>query len=275
VADAPDLDDPGRRVRYTIRGFLAGLIVLASPGAGEAAVSRSLTPMESLPAWVARYQAAVEAIRAGDCARFSQLNVRRSLNLACNAQARQDLASFRVLGYRQFGTGAVVDTIDVGRQTKRPGIFTAILALGPDRRFYSLGSSGFGAGGGIAQVGTRTAPRTAFIAGRTVRLALLSLRARNCNLFYTTWAIGTRTKGPACARVFGPRPTASRARKLRFQLTGDPTATPVRIGGTRDIVFFRLRLRTGHYWTLEVDRSGLTTGPLAGGQYVTSARDAY
>jgi hypothetical protein len=84
-----------------------------------------------------------------------------------------------------------------------------------------------------------------------------------------------RTKGQACARVFGPRLSSSRARRLRFQLPGDRMATPVRIGGTRDIVFYRLRLRTGHYWTLEVDRGGITTGPLAGGQYHISAWDAY
>jgi hypothetical protein len=256
---------------------LAALVVPALAGPATAAVSRSLTPAESLRAWVARYQAATDAIRAGDCARFNQLNVRGTLNLSCDAQTRQLSSSFRVLGYRQFGTGAIVDTIDVSRQTNRPGIYTAILALGPGRLFYSLGSSGFGTltGGGTRQVGTQTAPRTASLAARTARLALVSLRTRNCNLFYTTWAAGTRTKGPACARVFGARPTTSRARRLRFQLAGDPTATPIRMGGTRDMVFFRLRLRTGHYWTLEVDRSGLTSGPLAGGLYITSARDAY
>jgi hypothetical protein len=257
--------------------ILVVVILQSLAGSAHAAVSRSPVPVESLPAWVARYQAAVDAIRAGDCARFNQLNVRGTLNLRCDAQTRRLSASFRVLGYRQFGTGAIVDTIDVSRQTNRAGIYTAILALGPGRLFYSLGSSGFGTltGGGVRQVGTHIAPRTAFLAARTARLALVALRTRNCNLFYTTWAVGTRTKGPACARVFGARPTSSRARKLRFQLAGDPTATPVRLGGTRDMVFFSLRLRTGHYWTLEVDRSGLTSGPLAGGLYITSARDAY
>ena len=258
--------------------LLAVVILQILGGSADGAVSRSLTPVEALPAWVARYQAAVDAIRAGDCARFNQLNVRRTLGLTCDPQTRQRLAtSFQVLGYQQFATGAIVDTIEMSAQTHRPGIYTTILALGPGRIFYALGSSGFGTarGGGIRQVGTHTGTRTSLIAARTARLALVALRTRSCNLFYTTWATGLRTKPAACVRVFGPRPTTSRARKLRFQLAGDPTATPVRIGGTRDMVFFRLRLRTGHYWTLEVDRSGTTTGPLAGGLYITSARDAY
>jgi hypothetical protein len=260
-----------------LMGILVVAIMQALSGQAEAVVSRSLTPVESLAAWVARYRAGIDAIRAGDCATFKRLNVRRTLALTCNPETRQQLANFRVLGWQQFGTGAIVDVIDVSQQTQRPGGFTTILALGPGRRFYSFGTSGFGAttGGGFAQIGTPTAPRTASIAARTARLALLSLRTRNCNLFYTTWFTGKLTKGPACAQVFGPRPAASRIRRLRLQLAADPTATPVRIGGTRDIVFFRLRLRSGHYWTLEIDRSGLTSGPLAGGHYITSARDVY
>jgi hypothetical protein len=268
--------------RHIVSGLWTSLVVVlilqGLGGSANAAVSRSLTPVEALPAWVARYQAAVDAIRAGDCARFDQLNLRQTLGLTCDPPTRQRLtAGFQILGYQQFSTGAIVDTLETSRQTHRPGIYTTILALGPGRMFHSLGSSGFGTltGGGIRQVATHTAPRTARLAARTARLALVALRIRSCNLFYTTWATGARSKGPACARVFGARPSTSRARRLRFELTGDPTAIPVRIGGTRDMVFFRLRLRTGHYWTLEVDRSGTTTGPLAGGLYITTARDAY
>lgn len=260
---------------------MTGVVVVAMmqvlTGPAEAAASESLTPVESLAAWVARYRAAVDAIRAGDCATFNRLNVRYTLALTCNPETRQRFANVRVLGWQQVGTGAIVDLIDVSQQTQRPGGFTTILALGPGRRFYSFGTSAFVAttGGGLAQIGTTTAARTASIAARTARLALLSLRTRNCNLFYTTWFTGKATRSQACAQVFGRRPAASRVRRLRLQLAADPTATPIRIGGTRDIIFFRLRLRSGHYWTLEVDRSGLASGSLTGGHYITSGRDIY
>jgi hypothetical protein len=263
--------------KVVMTGVVVVAIMQVLSGPAQAAPSRSLTPVESLARWVARYSTAIDAIRAGDCATFNRLNIRRTLALTCDPGTRQQFANVRVLGWQQFGTGAIVDLIDVTQQLQRPGGFTTILSLGPGRRFYSFGTSAFGAttGGGFAQIGTPTAPRTASIGARTARLALLSLRTRNCNLFFTTWFTGKATKAQACAQVFGPHPAPSRVRRLRLQLAADSTARPVRIGGTRDIVFFRLRLRSGHYWTLEVDRSGLTSGLLAGGHYITSARDVY
>ena len=222
-------------------------------------------------------QAGIAAIQAGNCAEFARLNVNQTLSAySCDERQRRALEGYRMLGYRQFGTGAIIDVAARDIERFQPLVSTVELMLGPDRRFRAVGAVGFGAVGspGIVQVGTRPAPRMVELANRTARLALVSLRTRNCNLFFQTWFTGELTKPQACFRALRAPTTPSNRnssiRRLRFQLAGDPLARPVRLGGTRDIQFYRLFLRTGHLYTMIVDRGG-TPGDL----YLTSTRHIY
>lgn len=258
------------RLRIAILALALALLLgslLASPAAAQRAPVR---PVESLPAFVARYQAAVAAIQAGNCAEYARLNIRGGIGLLCTEESRRDLANFRVFGYRQFGTGAIVDFQGNEVRTKRPGVATLLLFLGADRRFVSHGGAIFGAGGGIRQINTTPAPRVVVLSQRTASLLLRSLRERDCDLFFQTAFTGELTKSQACARVFSPRSRVpSRARQLRLDLRGNPLARPVRIGGTRDIQLYRLALKS-HLYTLAVERSG-SPGDL----YLTELRRIY
>jgi hypothetical protein len=258
------------RLRIATLGWASALLVgsvLASPAAAQRPPVR---PVESLPAFVARYQAAVAAIQAGNCAEYARLNIRGGIGLLCTEEARRDLANFRVFGYRQFGTAAIVDIQATEVRTKRPVVATLVLLLGADRRFFSHGGAVFGAGGGIRQVNTTPTARAVVLSQRTASLLLLSLRERDCDLFFQTAFTGELTKAQACARVFSPRSRVpSRARQLRLDLGGNPLARPVRIGGSRDIQFYRLALKR-HLYTLAVDRGGKP-----GNLYLTQFRRIY
>lgn len=267
------------RSRSSIRRTLitALLPLLAVAPAAEAQRVRPTTPIEALPAFVARFTAAMQAVQQGNCAEFKRLNLNGGLDAyACDERQRRALEGFTVHGYRQFGTGAIVDITARDVQRFQLARSTVELVLGPDRRFQTAGSPIFGPAGrsGVPQLGTKAMPRVAFLARRTARLAVVSLRTRNCNLFFTTWFTGTLTKAQACARVFTPRTTpanrSSNIRRLRLQLAGDSLVRPISLGGTRDIQFFSLLLRTGHYYTLLVDRSGVP-----GNFYLTSTRAVY
>ena len=257
-------------LRIAMLGLVLAMLAGAPLPASAATQRPPVRPVESLPAFVARYQAAVAAIRAGNCAEYARLNIRGGLGLLCTEETQRNLAGFRVLGYEQFGTGALMDIQDVEARTRRPVIATVVLLLGPDRRFFSHGGLVFGAGAGIRQVGTRPGRRVVFLAWRTANLFLRSLRERDCDLYFTTAFTGDLTKSRACARVFSPRSTApSRARQLRLDLRGNPRARPIRIGGTRDIQFYRLALNR-HLYTLAVDRAGKP-----GNVYLTQLRRIY
>jgi len=252
-----------------ISAALAGVLAVATGGGAASAAPRPLTPVEALPAFVARYQAAIAAIKAGDCAQFSRLNINGGLGVTCDERLRGTLDNFQLLGYRQFGTGAVIDVFGRDSEQLMPAVSTAELALGPDRRFRVKSNPIFGAlsGQGIPQIATRPSARTLYLSLRTANLYLRSLRTRNCNLLFQTAFTDTLTRAQACARIFSAKINGSNSQRLRIQLAADPLVRPVRIGGTRDIQFYRLALRTGHYFTLIVDRGGTPTD-----LYLTSAQ---
>lgn len=255
-----------RRPRLTVPILAAlGLAAATAAAAAGAAVPRTV---ESLPEFVARYRAMVTALHAGDCARVRRIGSGTGYE-GCTAADRARLAGFRVLGYRRFGTGAIID-----QQISYDGdpvVASVELGLGRDGRLRSAGEAIFGAGAGIRQVGTRASPRVVFLAQRTADLLLRSLRTRDCDLYFTTAFIQEPTKARACAKVFGPpRGAPSSGRRLRFALLGDRRARAVHIGGTRDIQFFGLAVNRRH-WTLIVDRSG---DPRTG-VYITSLVPAH
>jgi hypothetical protein len=254
-----------RPPRATARLLAAlGLAALAAPAAAGAGAGATMPrTAETLPAFVARYRATVAALQAGDCAEVRRIGTGTGYE-ECTAADRARLAGFRVLTYRRFGTGAIIDQ-QISYEGD-PVVASTELGLGPDGRLRSAGVAIFGAGAGIRQVGTRARPRVVFLARRTANLLVRSLRTRDCDLYFTTAYIQEPTKARACANVFGPpRGAPSNGRRLRFALLADHRARPVRIGGTRDIQFFGLVVERRH-WTLIVDRSG---NPRTG-VYITS-----
>jgi hypothetical protein len=247
-----------RRVALLLCAAMTTALLAAQP-ANAVTPRTSLSPIESLPAFVGRYQAAITAIQTGDCAEFNRLNLDHGLDVyTCDDQQRRALEGFGVLGYRQFGTGAVIDVTARDFERLQPAVSNIELLLGADRRFHVVGTPIIGppAGGGVRQVGSRATAGIFAVAQATANLGLLSLRQRDCTLFFRLWFTGALTREQACARVFGRQPGPSSIRRLRIQLAGDPFARPVRIGGTRDIQFYRVLLRPGHYFTLLVDRAG-------------------
>jgi hypothetical protein len=255
--------------------FAAALLVLALAGSAPGTASAAtVTPAEPLAAYVADYQAAVTALRAGDCATLARLNRDERFGaMACDDETRSFYAEFQILGYSRYGTAAIIDRLGTDLTNRRRALFTDELALGPGRRWHLVLGEVFGWGTGIRQLGTRPAPRVAFLANRTLRLYLQSLRTRDCDLYFTTGFTGNLTKPEACRRVFSAS-SPTRTARLRRQLLADPAARPVSLGGTRDLQFYGLSLRPDRYWTLTVGRNVVPPGPLAGGIYLVTHSQA-
>lgn len=262
-------------------GRLAGPAVVAllalSAGYAGAASAQSTTvgvPREPLTDYAARYAAAVAALQAGDCAALARHNPARTLGeIPCNAESRHYYRDFRVLGHQRFATGAVIDRAARDRRTGQRVVATDVLALGPDRRYHLLGGAIYGYGAGIHQVGTRPSPRVLTLAARTASVYLGSLRARNCDVFFHTGFTGRLSKPAACREAFQGTGQRLNASRLRRQLDAGPAGRPVRIGGTRDIQFYRLSTQSGHGWTLIVDRNVPPPGGVGGGSFLVTQQD--
>lgn len=243
-------------------------LALVVPAPADAQRSRRAVPAEPLFSFVKRFEAAMTAIRTGNCARFRALNYNGSFDeFVCTARQARTLDNFQLLGYNQYDTGAVIDYVSRDFRTLRPARASLVALLASDRRFDVVGTPIFGAGRGIRQLGTRATRRTIYLSQRTANLAISSLRTGNCRLFFLTWFTGSIPRAQACSVVFGSRPNASVARQLRIRLGFDKAYQPVSIGGSRDIQFFSVVTQRGRRYTLAVDRSGST-----GNLYLTSAR---
>ncbi len=218
--------------------------------------ARSVRPVESLAGFVARYEAAVAALQAGNCAAVSAFNASAGYRLTCDDATRAAYAGFRVTAYAGFGTGAVVDAVDAGA----PKGLTAPLALGPHRRYVLAQPAPI-----TRHTSTATRPSTLspFVTG--ARLYVAATRARNCNLFFAhALTPHDLSQAGACARQFsvGARNVA--------ELAADRGAALRRLGGTADFQFFALATRPGHYRTIVVGRVGPSYAP-----YLTTSTRAF
>jgi hypothetical protein len=241
------------RVRLRRLMLIVALGIGAAGAPPAAAASRpSIAPAEGISRFVARYRAAVAALQARDCAKLAAFNRSTGYPIPCNDLARQLLGNFRIVGYAQFGTGALVDFVD----NEAPRGATAIFGVGPNRRFQVFTEQILGRG----EVGTRATPARLTRFSSAARAAVLAVQRRNCTVFFNTWYTGPLTRAEACRQAFSP------AGGFHRELAADPAAQPERIGGTSSIQFYRLWTK-GHYRTLVVARFGRTTESL----YVTDS----
>lgn len=254
-----------RATRRRLLAGAAGIALLAGLGASPVASALtpstpSVRPVENITPFVGRFTRSVGALQAGDCATWTQFTRQTTYPFACDDFSRALFANFGVLRYRQFGTGALVEYA----AGETPLVNTAVLLLRPDHRF---GASRMGvrvlAGGTRGTLGTRPTAGMLRLFDRTAGLFVESVRARNCDLFFRVAVTVGQTKAQACHSVLGNRVIA-------VAYAGDPDAAPVRIGGTAEFQFYRLRQRTGHYQTLVVGRIGRP-----GGLYLADAVRVY
>lgn len=229
-------------------------VVLAGVAPASASAQRAgpVTPVEPLADYVKRFRATVVAVRAGDCRTVMRLG--RGTGVPCTREFARALGGFRTLGFRRFGTGAILD-FEVGGP-EAPRVFSLPLAIGTDRRFSAGVGSIVGGGSGRTQTRTRPTARATFLSRRAVNLLVLSLRRRDCTLFYRTAYTGGLTRAQACQRAFSARGGISSAKVLGRDVSADRTARPVLMGATRDFAFFRLVPGGTHHYTLIVSRAG-------------------
>lgn len=260
-----------------MRSGAVALLAVAggSPPTASSASTTAAVPREPLADYAARYATAIAALNAGDCAALIRHNSAGSLgDIPCNAESRHYFRDFRVLGHQRFATGAVIDRAARDRRTGQRVVATDVLALGPDRRYHLLSGAIYGYGAGIRQVATRPSPRVLTLAARAASFYLDSLRTRDCDAFFHTGFTGQLTKPAACHEAFHGTGRLLNAARLRRHLEAGPVGGPVRIGGTRDIQFYRLTTRSGHLWTLIVDRNVPPPGGVGGGSYLVTQQDA-
>ncbi len=247
-----------RRVGSLIaRATVAAVAVLALGGpqpavAGVAGAAPgrprqpTLRPVEGITAFVGRLQAAMTALRAGDCPAVKRFADSSAFFLPCTDEGRARYADFAVIGYRQFATGAVIRFSSSSPTFPGGGVIG--LVLDDSRRFVNVLT-----GRPRADEFSSPTARARFLFDRTASLFVRSLLTRACDLYFTTGYTFSLTKPVACRHEFSP--PSERVR----QLAADPHARPIRIGGTQTYQFYRL-YTAGHYRTLVVGRVGRGTG---------------
>lgn len=161
------------------------------------------------------------------CLELEQINGRSVTRFACptDKELRRSMRTFKVVGAKEYGTGAVVDY----KSGKLPGGATILLFVAPDRNW---GVSRFGV---VTKPSTRTDDddsREHF--EETVASYLDAVRTRDCAA-YRKVAFANGEKGrKACGEVFeGTAPLAKR-------LKANPDVEPEYQGGNATYGFFKL-----------------------------------
>jgi hypothetical protein len=221
----------------------------STPAASAAGPPRGVALTEGLPAFVHRLEVAVGALKAGDCAAWNLYTAASSFpETPCNPTSQTQYATFRLLGFRRFGTGALVEF----SASEVPTPVTWVLTVF-DHRFSSstLGYVWREPGTGpLRSLGSTPTRARLSRFNRTAADFVDAVRSRDCNLLWTT-VLRDDTKAKVCAKFFA---------QTRPDLLADPSATPVRMGGTRDWQFYRLLTSNGRYRTLVVGRIGAGSG---------------
>lgn len=236
------------------RALLAVLAAAALAGCGgdDDKGPETPKPKETIQAFQARLQTAVAAIGQGQCGAVDEFNSKAGLSLPCDARAKKQAASFKVVGAKAYGTGGVVefqnDQTGGGR-----GVYT--IAIGEDGRFHLTG------GPLIPVVETSTLNQKAEKTDEMDKAAermVEAIRANDCEKFVAAVPPPQGlSKQDACRQelteAYGP---------LRQQLNADKDAKPERLDGNAIFMFYALRTGS-EYRTLIVRRTS-PTGPYVG-----------
>lgn len=190
----------------------------------EPVYSRANEPPETLASRVA---GVIETAAArGDCLLVDVVDARSPASLRCppGPELRASLSDFKVVGAREYGTGAIVDY----KAKNAPGGAAMVLTATPDR-FWS-----------VARIGLETDPSTETEDDdsrgdfdEAVERYLAAVRERDCEAFREVAVLSEDARG-GCPSAF------KSTRALAKRLARNPGAEPSYQGGNETYGFYTL-----------------------------------
>jgi hypothetical protein len=199
-----------------------------SAGEGSPTLSRAAEPPEVFVKRLAKLLATTT--RARDCAQLDEINRHSSTRFSCPPEKslRSSMASFKVVGAEEYGTGAIVDY----KSGELEGGGAIVLFVATDRQW------------GIARFGITTEPSTGTDDERSrarydeaVERYLTAVRERSCETFKEV-AFSSRVEGEDVCKT-----TFAKTKELAKRLKVNPTATPRYVGGNATYGFYNLETR--------------------------------
>lgn len=164
---------------------------------------------------------------AKDCAEIEQINTRSFSRFSCppDKSMRKSMASFEIVGAKEYGTGAIVDY----ESSAESDGAAMVLFVAPDRNW------------GIGRFGVLTKPSTSSSDAETregfdkaVAAYLAAIRERDCAAFFDVAFFAGASEKQVCKTAF------PQTKSYTKWLKANPSAKPVYEGGNQTYGFYTL-----------------------------------